>query len=274
MYAYSFGRLSEAGLDVLGASQLAGVPATPEWNISNPQYPSVSLLNYTTGEGNARYWVLKMMIDEFRPGDIIVRSERPPAAAGTTFCGDTWNIDTLYLGYPKGVTVRCEGGNNFISRIEEAYISDALGDCSVGFTPRNLTCSDKGQVLTYAQSMCEGQTECTIDIGSFNTSCPVSRLVVKAKCALDGGVAQPAGRRVDQVYVQGRITALDGNKVLIVNKNNNATTIDVSQWLGGTAVIVDDYHPTRTVNVSESKMVLKPFAVVVIKDFSDFQPLP
>ena len=60
---------------VLGQSQLAGSPKIPEWGIPLPQYPSVSLLDWRTGLGNARYWVLKLLIEEFSPGDALVSSQ-------------------------------------------------------------------------------------------------------------------------------------------------------------------------------------------------------
>jgi len=30
------------------------------------QFPSVSMVNWTTGEGTARYWILKLLIDNFQ----------------------------------------------------------------------------------------------------------------------------------------------------------------------------------------------------------------
>lgn len=72
MYAYLFTALAPLGVEVLGQSQLAGSPKIPEWGIPRPQYPSASLLDWRTGLGNARYWVLKLLIEEFAPGDSLV----------------------------------------------------------------------------------------------------------------------------------------------------------------------------------------------------------
>jgi hypothetical protein len=55
MYAYTFTHLALLGVDVVGESQLVGFPS---------QYPSVSMVNWTTGAPNARYWALKLLIDE------------------------------------------------------------------------------------------------------------------------------------------------------------------------------------------------------------------
>ena len=65
LYAYLFTELSKQGVDVIGESQLVGYPS---------QFPSVSMMNYNTGQPNARYWVLKLIKDNFHPGDKLVTS--------------------------------------------------------------------------------------------------------------------------------------------------------------------------------------------------------
>jgi hypothetical protein len=68
MYAWMFGELSNMGIEVVGASQLVGYPT---------QYPSVSLVDWETGQPNARFWVLKLLKDNFGPGDKLVRTSQP-----------------------------------------------------------------------------------------------------------------------------------------------------------------------------------------------------
>ena len=63
MYAYIFGELTKAGIDVAGESQLVGFPT---------QFPSVTMVDWNTGKPNARYWTLKLLKDNFGPGDKIV----------------------------------------------------------------------------------------------------------------------------------------------------------------------------------------------------------
>jgi hypothetical protein len=63
LYAYLFGELTLMGVDVLGCSQLVGFPT---------QFPSVSMVDWNTGKPNARYWVLKLLIDNIGPGDKLV----------------------------------------------------------------------------------------------------------------------------------------------------------------------------------------------------------
>lgn len=63
MYAYLFAELAREGIEVAGESQLVGYPT---------QYPSVSMVDWNTGQPNARYWVLKLLHDNFGPGDKLV----------------------------------------------------------------------------------------------------------------------------------------------------------------------------------------------------------
>jgi 3-keto-disaccharide hydrolase len=58
IYAYVFGNLAMKGIDVIGESQLVGYPG---------QYPSVSMVDWTTGLPNARYRVLQLILEQLRP---------------------------------------------------------------------------------------------------------------------------------------------------------------------------------------------------------------
>ena len=60
MYAYLYIELAKQGIDVIGESQLVGFPT---------QNPSVTMIDWNTGKPNARYWVLKLIKDNFSPGD-------------------------------------------------------------------------------------------------------------------------------------------------------------------------------------------------------------
>jgi hypothetical protein len=39
-----------------------GYPELPDLQLQ-PQFPSVALLNWTTGEGTAKYWISKLLIE-------------------------------------------------------------------------------------------------------------------------------------------------------------------------------------------------------------------
>jgi hypothetical protein len=62
-YAYIFAELMRLGIDVAGESQLVGYPT---------QFPSVSMVDWTSGKPNARVWVLRLLHDNFGPGDKLV----------------------------------------------------------------------------------------------------------------------------------------------------------------------------------------------------------
>lgn len=66
VFAYFFIELSKAGIDVIGESQLVGFPT---------QFPDVSMINYLNNKPNARYWVLKLIKDNIKPGDKLVKTD-------------------------------------------------------------------------------------------------------------------------------------------------------------------------------------------------------
>lgn len=65
MYAYIFIESAKMGIDVVGESQLVGYPT---------QFPSVSMMNYNTAAPNPRFWVLKLLKDNFAPGDRLIQT--------------------------------------------------------------------------------------------------------------------------------------------------------------------------------------------------------
>lgn len=62
-YAYVFAGLARLGIDAAGES---AIPCAPG------MWPSIAMLDWTNAQPNARYWALKLIIDNFRPGDKIV----------------------------------------------------------------------------------------------------------------------------------------------------------------------------------------------------------
>lgn len=66
LFAYLYANLAQQGIDVLGESQLVGFPG---------QFPSVTMLDWETGKPNARYWVLKLLNDNFKPPVKMVETE-------------------------------------------------------------------------------------------------------------------------------------------------------------------------------------------------------
>ncbi len=65
LYAYLYAQLSRMGINDVGESQLVGFPT---------QFPSVTMVDWNNGRPNARYWVLKLLRDNFGPGDKLVET--------------------------------------------------------------------------------------------------------------------------------------------------------------------------------------------------------
>jgi len=65
LYAYVYGNLSRLGINALAESALAQLPGF---------YPSVTMVDWSTGQPNARYWVLKLIRQNFGPGDVVVEA--------------------------------------------------------------------------------------------------------------------------------------------------------------------------------------------------------
>jgi hypothetical protein len=65
VYAYLYAQLAGLGIDVAGESQLVGYPT---------QFPSVSMIDWNTGRPNARYCVLKLLRENFGPGDRLIET--------------------------------------------------------------------------------------------------------------------------------------------------------------------------------------------------------
>ena len=61
-YAYVYAGLAKLGVDGVGESALAQLPLF---------FPSVTMVDWNTGQPNARYWALKLLRDNFGPGDRI-----------------------------------------------------------------------------------------------------------------------------------------------------------------------------------------------------------
>ncbi len=68
-YALLYGELAKLGIQGVGSSALMQRPGF---------FPSVSMMDWTNGKPNARYWGLKLIRDNFGPGDKIVSAVGTP----------------------------------------------------------------------------------------------------------------------------------------------------------------------------------------------------
>jgi Glycosyl hydrolases family 39 len=66
LYAYVYLETAKMGIDVVGESQLVGFPS---------QFPSVTMLDWTTGAPNARFEVLRLLHDHLRKDAILVETK-------------------------------------------------------------------------------------------------------------------------------------------------------------------------------------------------------
>jgi hypothetical protein len=68
LYAYVYLEAAKLGVDVVGESQLVGFPS---------QFPSVTMVDWTTGKPNARMEVLRLLLKATRSGGVLVRTRTP-----------------------------------------------------------------------------------------------------------------------------------------------------------------------------------------------------
>jgi hypothetical protein len=83
VFAHVFMELSKIGIDVVGESQLVGYPT---------QFPSVSMVDWDSGEANARVHVLRLLRDNLGVGDAIVANNGRPSQ----------DSPVVYQGYRAG----------------------------------------------------------------------------------------------------------------------------------------------------------------------------
>ena len=263
MYAYIYGKLSLQGIDVLGESQLVGNPALPHLGLE-PQFPSVALLNWTTGYGTARYWVLHMLIHHFQPGDEIVQTDVSFGGAGRNpFCGSIINLEALAL--------ECTTPGAVISKIDFASYGTPSGEC-LHYDVGSCNAANSTAIV---EKYCVGKSSCTVPATTpvFGDPCrfTVKHLVVQAECSKGGGMQRnDTGGLYAQGFVDGKTRS---RKLLLVNKGNAKVTVGVSGAKGGSFVFVDETTTGQTDEVVESidsdNIELLPFATGVVYYSSD-----
>ncbi len=65
MWAYVYGHLAELGIQIIGAAELIDYPG---------QFAATTLVNWDSGQPNARYWVVKLLHDDFEAGDKVAEA--------------------------------------------------------------------------------------------------------------------------------------------------------------------------------------------------------
>jgi len=284
MYAYLFGTSAVAGLDVLGESQLIGYPSInfprgPPYNgpwTAPPQYPSVSMLSWggafgDAGDGTARYFALKLLLEQFRPGppagpfpaaaaDVLVATNATGgggAPLASPFCGSVPNLQTLSLFCAAGV----------ISGVTFASYGTPTGAC--GTWAVNATCNAP-KTSAIVRAACVGKAACSIraDTPTFGDPCygTVKYLDVEATCSAGGGAQVLPDARA--VYAQAFLEAGGARKVLVVNKRATAQTVALAGAAGGAWAVLDEqsaFGPARSETLAADTWELAPFALGVLR---------
>ena len=283
MYAYLFGATAQLGLDVLGESQLIGYPSIPfqrgppisgNWT-APPQFPSVTLLSWggafgNPGDGTARYWILKLLVDNFRAGppggaysaaeaDALVATAvaggGPPPAS--PFCGEVLNLDTMDL--------QCADAGATLHVLYAEYGTPTGAGC--GSWAKNPACTTPN-ASAIVQGLCEGRNSCSIPFTTAEMGDPCYNVVkhgyVQASCSTGGGSqTTPSG-----VYAQAFVEAQGGRKVLIVNKGAAPASVTLAGAAGKTWLRVDEstgYGPAQGVVLGADTWTLAPFAAGLLR---------
>eukprot|EP00056_Hartaetosiga_gracilis_P008820 m.126720 g.126720 ORF g.126720 m.126720 type:complete len:616 (+) comp12997_c0_seq10:1643-3490(+) len=265
MYAYLVGELTKIGFEVLGQSQLAGTPPQPQWDIHESQYPSVSLLDWTTGLGNGRYWVLKLLIEEFGPGDLLVNTSIP-SSPHIPMCA---KVDG-HAGYTN-VTLSCAEEGAVISAIEFASFGTPTGTCG-NYTVGKCNALNTTSIMKLA---CIGKKSCSVQsYPTFGDPCykTYKDFVVQATCTAGGGIAIPPDYpNMVNVYAQAYTTTDGAKKVLLVNKSYGTGEVTLPSnseaSFSATLRVVDEQTgtgPPRTLRITSPKVSLAPYAVAVV----------
>ena len=283
MYGYLFGTTAALGLDVLGESQLIGYPSIPfsrgppingPWT-APPQFPSVSLLSWggafgQPGDGTARYWVLKLLVDQFRAGppagtfaaadaDVLISTRvtgggTPPSSP---FCGSVLNLDDLSLACDTGV----------ISAISFASYGTPTGTC--GSWAANPACNEANSTAV-VEALCLGKAACTITAGPPNWGDPcygtVKYLDVQASCSTGGGGQVLPAPVFAQAFVES--AGKGARKLLVVNKASTLHNVTFPGATGATWLYIDEstaYGPAMSMTLAADTWALAPFSVGVLR---------
>lgn len=288
-----YGITSVVGLDVLGESQLIGYPSIPfnrgppyngPWT-APPQFPSVSLLSWggafgQQGDGTARYWALKLLLDTFRPGppagtwapeqaDTLVNTSvvmGPPTPSPTgPFCGEVLNLDSL--------TLTCSDPGATIASLPFVAYGTPTGSCPATSGWAKGSC-DAANATTIVSQLCLGKASCTVPFTTDLMGDPCLNVlkhgVVVAQCTTGGGSASGGGGEGPPVYAQAYLEAGGGKKVLIVNKKSTAQSVTVkgAGAGGGTWTFIDEstaFGPAQTIPTTEDTWTLQPFSLGILR---------
>ncbi len=276
-FMYRFLLYAPLGLDYMGDSALAQIPNMtaargPRWA---PQFPSVSLLNWTTGAPTARYRVLQLLIQSTSPG-MQLRATAVSAAPAPDFCASAVNLGK---GRPANMTLVCAEPGSVISDVLFASYGvlppggvRADGGCPAALSPPPPLGACAANASAFVASACVGRAACALSVGDggpLGDPCPnaVKALLVVARCSGAGGGAQAGpGAPVAAVGATGAAGA--ARRVYVVNKSARPQTVAVAGAGGGAWLWVDESTgegpPGGATVPSDGTLVLAPYAAGVL----------
>lgn len=247
----------------------------------------MSLLDWRTGYGNARYWALKILIEEFAAGDLFVNTA--VSASGACSSGGNSNPFCGEINGPEygSVTLQCCSDGDTISTVDFADWGTPAGHCGSYSSEKTCT-AGAAKVKQWVSDQCLGKHACTLtpypELGDPCVNV-VKRFATQVGCSgINGGIATSAGSTPGVVALGAIATGkgADGhspkaatNKVLLINTQNVKRSVTVTGFEPGTALslrIVDpqsvqvasknDGIRSDTATAGEA-FLLQPFAIVV-----------
>lgn len=265
-FAMLFSLLTQLNVEAVAMAQLSGFPAIPAWNITNPLYPSLSMTDWSTGLPNPRYWVLKMLVDNFPPGSTVVSTTVDQATASSPFCA----ASDSRSGFPD-ITLACTEAAATISSIDFASFGMPHGTCG-NFT-NDTNCNSDG-VPAFVEHLCLGKHSCTVPVFPFSwdDNCEgfVESLRVQARCNKGTGTGAP--RDFGAVFAIAFLAPNTGaRRVLLINKRFEDVLVSLTSEgsKGGTITLIDSETPATGPVPSKlatlKEIALPPFGTALVE---------
>lgn len=271
-FLYRFLMYAPLGLDYMGDSALAQIPNMKATRGSRwePQFPSVSILDWNTGAPTARYRLLELLIRTTSVG-MGLRTSIVAPVVSNPFCGAGVNLGGAR---PARLELACALPGSVIESVDfSAY--GVLAPSEVGVCPTALppggTCA--ANVTALVRAACLGRATCSLSWNDTNAGdpCPnsVKTLIVTARCSGAGGGAQVGPAELTPIVAMGVSGAAGAQRrVLILNRSSRPQGVSVGGAGGGLWEAVDEATaggpPSQTQVPQSGEITLAPFAAGVL----------
>jgi hypothetical protein len=129
LYAYLYVELAQLGVDVVGESQLVGFPS---------QFPSVSMVDWTTGKPNARLTILQLLKNNIGPGDEFAETE--VRSTGTPADADAIAAQAYSVGHQRKILLINQRNREITVELPKECLGSTLQ--TIGGTSPDLVTQD------------------------------------------------------------------------------------------------------------------------------------